>query len=68
MHKYNIKEIEKAMDFLRKKCAAELASIEIDHQGTLVINAVEVGGDAVTITIFNDIVNSFAKVTKTERL
>lgn len=68
MHKFTIKEIEKAMDYLRKECAAELVSLEVDHQGVLILSGVSIGGDAVTIKIYNDQVNSFAKVTKTERL
>lgn len=68
MSKYTLKDMDKATSYLRKECASEFIKMEIDHQGILLISAVNISGEAVTISIYPESVATFAKITKSERL
>lgn len=68
MNKYNIKDLEKAIDYLKKQCNAIYIVLEIDPMGRLELKSSDIAGNRITIIIFNDDLQKMPEVTKTERL
>lgn len=66
--RYLLSDLEKALAFLKNKCGTDFSRIEIDHLGRMQFHAIDNGGDAVQITIFDDSITKMAEVTRTERL
>lgn len=68
MNKYSINDIERGVDFLKKKCQATYVILEIDELGRLKLKGSDISGNIVTITIYHEETQKMPDVTKTERL
>lgn len=68
MKKYTIKDIEKAINFLKKNCQSEIVAFEFDERGRLLLKASDLAGNAVTVIVFDEAAAKFPEITKTERL
>lgn len=65
--KFTIKDIEKALDFL-KKAGQIYVRVEFDELGRLCMHGSDIGGSAVKITVFDESTQKMAEIQRTERL
>lgn len=69
MNKYDIKEIEMALSFLKKHASPVSVRVEIDPYERLILSANDFSANEIKITIYNHGPESkMAEVTRTERL
>lgn len=68
MSKYNVKELQKALEYASKTCAAEYVTIKIEELDRLVVQCGDISGNTIQITVYREDTQKMPTVTKTERL
>ncbi len=68
MNKYTIGDLEKGIDFLKKKCQAVFVIIDIDELGRLLLKGSDITGNMITVVVFDESTQKMPEVTRTERL
>lgn len=68
MGKYQLKDIEKALTYIQKECNDVYVRIEFSELGNMSVWCTDRKGDSVKITIFDEAVQKFPEIAKTQRL
>lgn len=66
--KIDLKELERAVSYLKKKHDPSALELEITIEGRLLVRSTNFEADLITVTIFEESTNKMAEVTLTERL
>jgi hypothetical protein len=66
--KYTIKDLDKALDYLKKQCQNEYVRIEIDELNRLYMHGSDLSGGSIKIIVYDESTAKMPDVTKTERL
>ncbi len=66
--KVDLKELERAVSYLKKKHDPSVLELEITIEGRLLVRSTNFEADLLTVTLFEESTNKMAEVTLTERL
>ena len=66
-NKFSITEVEKAVEYFKKKVQAAEVLMKFDDMGRLIMEATDPSGQRVTIRLFDMEAKMFPEITKTER-
>jgi hypothetical protein len=65
--RYNVKELQRAIDYFKDKVGAVDVKVTFDDLGRLSIQATDISGQLVTIKLFDADNGKLAEITKTDR-
>lgn len=66
--KVDIKELERAINYLKKRHDPSCLELEVTLENRLLIKSTNFEADLLTVTLYEESTNKMAEVTSTERL